>query len=148
MSVSLEFVPLNIGPSFNFLANAPETGISGDTGHCAIQVVSKVRLWKMQGLAVICRSQRYANGFSCGLIALGGNAADRDQNIGLRIVCGSAAAGDRIGDDGKARRLAHLSFKVAVYVYDLTGLEVSRLHIKRVQEEYPAAIKDTSIAVI
>ena len=44
--------------------------------------------------------------------------------------------------------LAHLSFKVTVNVHDLTGLKISCLHIKRVQEEHPAAIKDASIAVI
>src|SRR6202035_2089734 len=100
-----------------------------------------------QGLAMICCSQRNANAFECGRIALGGNTADRNQNVGLRIVCGSAPEGDRIWDDGKTRCLAHLSFKVTVYIHDLTSLEISRLHIKRVQEEYPATIKDTPIAV-
>ena len=82
------------------------------------------------------------------MIALGGNTADWDQNIGLRIVCGSAAAGDRIWDDRKAGCLAHLSFEVTVYIHDLTGSEISSLHIKWIQEEHPATIKDTPIAVI
>jgi len=121
---------------------------SGNTRHSAIQVVIKVCLGKVEGIIRICWSQRNANGFSGRLIALGGHAADRNQNIGLRIVCGSAPAGDRIWDDGKAGRLAHLSFKVTVYVHDLTGPEISGLHIKRVQEEHPAATKDAGIAVI
>ena len=64
------------------------------------------------------------------------------------IVCGSAPAGDRIWNDGKAGCLAHFSFKVAVNVHDLTGLEISGLHIKRIEKEHPAAVKDTPIAVI
>jgi hypothetical protein len=110
--------------------------------------VSKIALGKVQSLVLIRWSQRDANGFSGGLIALGSNAADRDQDIGFRIVGGSAPASDRIGDDGKAGRLSHLSFKVTVNVHDLTGLEISCLHIKRVQEKHPATTKDAPIAVI
>jgi hypothetical protein len=51
---------------------------------------------------MICWSQRNANGFGGGLIALGGHAANRDLNIGLRVVCGCAAAGNRIRHDRKA----------------------------------------------
>src|SRR3984957_3351060 len=90
---------------------------------------------------MICWRQGNANAFECGGIALGGNTADRNQNVGLRIVCGSAPAGNRIRDDRKAGSLAQLSFKVAVYVHDLTGLEISCLHIKRVQEKDPATTK-------
>src|ERR1700685_2833417 len=97
-----------------------ETSASGNTRHGAVQVVSKICLWKMQGLSVIWWSKRNANAFRGGLIALGGNTADGDQDIGLRIVCGSAPAGNCIGDDGKARCLANLSFKVTVNVHDLT----------------------------
>ena len=67
-----------------------ETSTSGNTRHCAIQVASKICLWKVQNLVGIFRSQRNANTFRGGLVALGGNATHRDQNIGLRIVCGSA----------------------------------------------------------
>jgi hypothetical protein len=96
--------------------------------------VSKIRLGKMQGLVLIRWSQRGANGFSSGLIAFGSNATNRDQDIGLRIVGGSTPASDRIGDDGKAGRLAHLAFEVTLYVHDLTGLEVVCRHINRIQE--------------
>jgi hypothetical protein len=125
-----------------------ETSTSGNTRHSAIQVACKICLRKVQGLVAICWSQRNANAFRGGLIALGGNTADRDQNIGLRIVCGSAPAGNRIWDDRKAGCLAQLSFKVTAYVHDLTGLEISCLHINRIQEEHPATIKDAPIAVI
>jgi hypothetical protein len=74
----------------------------------------------VSGLVGLRRAERNANAFIGGLIALGGDAADGDQNIGLRIVCGSAPAGNRIWNDGKAGCLAQLSFKVTVYVYDLT----------------------------
>src|ERR1700685_4112935 len=94
------------------------------------------------------RGQSDANRFGGGLIAFGGHDTDRNQNVGLRIVCGSAPAGNRIGHDRKAGRLAHLAFKVTVYVDDLAGLEISFLHIKRVQEEHAAAIEDTTITVI
>ena len=125
-----------------------ETSTLGDTRHSATQVAINICLWKVQGLGGICWTQRNANAFRGGLVALGGNTADRDQNVGFRIVCGSAPAGNRIGDDRKAGRLAQLSFKVTVYVHDLTGLEISCLHIKRVQEKHPATSKDTPIAVI
>jgi hypothetical protein len=54
----------------------------------------------VQRFVAISRSQRNANEFECGSIALGGNAADRDQNIGFRIVCGRAPPGDS-KDKGK-----------------------------------------------
>ena len=38
--------------------------------------------------------------------------------------------------------------KVAVNIHDLTGLEISCLHIERVEKEHPSAIKDASIAVV
>src|SRR5713101_5333077 len=125
-----------------------ETSTSGNTRHRAIQVANKICLWKVQSLVGICWSHRNANAFRGGLIALDGDTADRNQDIGLRIVCGSAPAGNRIWDDRKAGCLAHLSFKVTVYIHDLTGLEISSFHIKRVQEEHPATTKDTTIAVI
>src|SRR5271156_6507641 len=101
-----------------------EPSTSGNTRHSAIQVVSQLCLGKVQGLFAIRRSQRDAKAFRRGLIALGGNTADGDQNMGLRIVCGSAPAGNRIGDDRKAESLAHFSFEVNANFQDLTGLEL------------------------
>src|ERR1700688_3411110 len=101
-----------------------------------------------QGLGRFCWTQSNANRFSGGLVALGGDTTDRDQNMSLRIVRGSAAAGNRIRHDRKAGSLSHVAFKVTVYVYDLTGLEISFLHIQRGQEQHPAAIEDAPISVI
>src|SRR5580698_7804293 len=110
-----------------------ETSRSGNTRHGAIEVASKNCLWKVQGLFGSCCSQRNTNAFGGGLITLGGDATDRDQNISFRIVCGSASARNCIRDDRKARGPAQLSFEMAVYIHDLTGLEISFLHINRVQ---------------
>lgn len=71
-----------------------------------MQVARKICRWKVQGVVGICWSQRNANAFRGGLVALGGNTADGYQNVGLWIVCGSAPASNRIGDDGKAGCLA------------------------------------------
>jgi hypothetical protein len=122
--------------------------MSGNARDGAIQVVIKIRLGKVERLAAIRRSQRDANGFECGRVALGGNTSDRDQHIGLRIVRGSAPAGDSIGNDGKTGRLPNFPFKVTEDIHDLTCLEISCFHIKRVQEEHPATTKDTPIAII
>src|SRR6202034_2664319 len=116
-------------------------GRSGNSRHGAIQVAGESYLWEVQGLGGFYWTQSNANRFSGGLIALGGNATDRNQNVGLRIVRGGAASGNRVGDDRKTAGLAHLSFKVTVYVYDLACLEIFCFHIKRVQEERPASIK-------
>jgi hypothetical protein len=40
-----------------------ETSTSANTRHSAIQVVSKICLWKVQSLVAICWSQRNANAF-------------------------------------------------------------------------------------
>jgi anaerobic selenocysteine-containing dehydrogenase len=82
----------------------------------------------VQCLIGICRSQRDPHTLSSRLITLGGNAADGDQNIGFRVVCGGAPAGDRVGNDREAGRLADLAFKVTVYVHNLAGLEIPCLH--------------------
>jgi hypothetical protein len=37
---------------------------------------------------------------------------------------------------------------VTVYVHDLAGVEISFLHIKWVEQDYPATAKDAAIAVI
>src|SRR5208282_5932995 len=148
----LEVLEANLIGIFQFFlfaaTAATKKQLSGNTRDSAIKIVSKISLGKVQSLLLIRWSQRDANRFSGGLIALGGNATDRDQDISLRIVCGSAPASDRIGNDGKAGRLAHLPFKVAVYVHYLTRSEISCLHIERIQKEHPATTKDTPIAVI
>ena len=102
----------------------------------------------MERLGAIDGSQRNAYAFRGGLIALGGNTANGDQNIGLWIVRGSAPSRDRIGNDRKAGSLAHLTFKVTINIYDLTRLEIYCLHIERVEEEHSPAIKHTPIPVV
>src|SRR5215472_1706814 len=102
----------------------------------------------MQRLTGIRRIQRDANALEDRLITLGGNAADRHQHIGLRVVRCSASPRNRIGNNGKTERLADFSFKVAVDVDDLTGLQIPLLHVERVQEDDAPALENTTIAVI
>ncbi|MDT7817045.1 MAG: hypothetical protein QOJ42_6961, partial [Acidobacteriaceae bacterium] len=120
---------------------------SGNAGHGSIHVVIEICPGKRQRLERFHRGQRDPNTFSRGLIALGGNAADGDQHIRLRIVCCRAPASDGVGNDGKAGRLADLSFKVTVYVDDLAGAEIQCLYIHRIKKENPAPVKDAPIAI-
>ena len=92
--------------------------------------------------------ERDANAFKSRTVTLRGNAAYGDQYIGLRVVRCGASAGDRIGNDREARCLADFSLKVTINVHDLTGPEISCLHIERVQKKNPPAAKDAPIAII
>src|SRR5271163_4164388 len=92
--------------------------------------------------------QRDAHAFKGRTVTLRGNAAHGDQDIGLRVVCGGAPAGDRIGNDRKARCPADFPLEVTTDVHDLTGPQILCLHIKRVQKENPPAAKDAAIAII
>jgi hypothetical protein len=93
------------------------------------------------------------NGLSMHVLEAGFDEADRPLVVLLhgfpdlcyccrKIMVPLAAAGDRIGNDRKARCLADFSLKVTIDVHDLTGPQIPCLHIKRVQKENPPAAED------
>ena len=113
-----------------------------------MQVAIEIGFGKVKRLGGICRSQRDADAFKGGLIALGGDTANGNQNICLRVVCGCTPARDLVWHDCKARGLADFPLKVTIDVHNLTGVQIPRLHIERVQEEGAATVKHTPVPVI
>src|SRR5215216_6462706 len=70
-----------------------------------------------------------------GRVALVGDAADGDEDVGLGEVGGGAAARERVGHDEEAAGRALLAVEVAEEVYDLPGREPLLDNVFGVEED-------------
>src|SRR5207248_5068697 len=92
------------------------------------------------------RAKADTNRLRRGRVALVGDAADGDEHVGFRKVGGSAAPRNFIRHDDEAAGRARLALEVADEVNNLTRGQALLFHVRRVEEDDAALVKNSAVA--